>query len=70
MNQVGPKRGQINGPDVYQQRCSPLVDPRQPRVETGQIMQIGLHGSRCQIASHQMSTEGCEQVCIRVRGRC
>jgi len=70
MNQVGPKRGQVNGPDVCKQWDGVLVDPRQPRVETGDIMQIGLHRRRCQIARHQMAPEGCEEVCIRIGERC
>ena len=70
MNQVGPERRQINGPDLCQQWGGPLVDPCEPRVETGEIVQIGPGGSRGQIASHQLVTEGFEDVGISGRWGC
>ena len=58
MNQVGSERSQANGPDLSWQWCGPLVDPHEPRLESGEIVQIGLHSSRRQIATYQMPTEG------------
>jgi hypothetical protein len=44
MNQVRPERRQINSPDLGQQGWGILMDPREPRVESREIMHIGLDG--------------------------
>jgi hypothetical protein len=46
MNQIGSKRGEINGSDVYKQRWGALVNSCPPPLETGDIIEISLHRRR------------------------
>jgi hypothetical protein len=66
MNQVGPKRRQVDGPDLDEPRRIGLVDPGKPRVKTGQIMEIGSHGRQCQVASQHLVTERFHERYIRI----
>jgi hypothetical protein len=66
MDQVGPRRGRVDGPDPDEQRRMVLMDPGKLCVKPGQIMEIGPHGRRGQVASEQLVTERFHERCIRI----
>ena len=58
VNEVSSKRRQIDGANLIEWRWMSVMDPAKPGPKPIDVIQVGGHRSRCQVAFNEMVPEG------------
>ncbi|HEU4984448.1 MAG TPA: hypothetical protein VFT58_02305 [Nitrososphaera sp.] len=70
VNEVSSKRRQVDSANLIEWRWMSVMDPAKPGPKPIDVIQVGGHRSRCQVAFNEMVSEGFQSGRIDIRRWC